>query len=103
MLVLVDFHNKNPWCERFKVSKEFYDRVQVGSLVEYKTKRGFLGVEWFYSGLSLVECKMIKEKNRACIHIIVSSFSNPSLSSSPQRGFTVDVELNNMYQCLEVF
>ncbi|MFN3471975.1 MAG: hypothetical protein ACK4ZR_05185, partial [Aquificaceae bacterium] len=54
-LILAEFHKKNPWCEGFRVSKEFYDKVQVGSLVEYKTKRGFLGVEWFYSGLVIVE------------------------------------------------
>ncbi len=54
-LILVEFHRENPWCEGFRVSEEFYYRVQVGSPVEYKTKGGFLGVEWFYSGLVLAE------------------------------------------------
>ncbi|MFN3599611.1 MAG: hypothetical protein ACK4VK_07770 [Aquificaceae bacterium] len=54
-LILAELHKNNPWCEGFKVSKNFYNRVQVGSLVEYETKRGFLGVEWLYSGLVLVE------------------------------------------------
>jgi len=54
-LRLANYHSKNPWCESFKVSREFYESVSMGSLVEYQTKKGLLGVEWFYTGLYLVK------------------------------------------------
>ncbi|MFN3739717.1 MAG: hypothetical protein ACK4TF_03460 [Thermodesulfovibrionales bacterium] len=54
-LVLAKHHKENPWCESFSVSKEFYESLTIGSIVEYQTKEGLFGIEWFYSGLTLVK------------------------------------------------
>ncbi|ADO45082.1 hypothetical protein Hydth_0684 [Hydrogenobacter thermophilus TK-6] len=52
-IVLAHLHSQKDWCDHLQVSKKFYERVQVGDTVEYITKRGFLGVEWYYQKLSI--------------------------------------------------
>lgn len=55
ILVLANYHKEKPCCGTFAVSKDLYEKVSVGSTIEYQTKRGFLGVEWFYTGLSTID------------------------------------------------
>lgn len=50
-LILANLHSQKKWCDSLNVSEQFFLRVQVGDTVEYITKRGFLGVEWFYRKL----------------------------------------------------
>lgn len=52
-IVLEKLHTQKNWCNTLNVSENFYKKVQVGDTVEYITKRGFLGVEWFYRKLSI--------------------------------------------------
>lgn len=54
-MVLANYHKEKPCCGTFAVSKDLYEKVSVGSTIEYQTKRGFLGVEWFYTGLSTID------------------------------------------------
>jgi len=54
-VVLANYHKEKPCCGTFAVSKDLYEKVSVGSTIEYQTKRGFLGVEWFYTGLSTID------------------------------------------------
>lgn len=55
IIVLSDFYREKPWwCDNsFKVSREFYDSVEIGDEIEYSVKQGFLGIEWFYSDLRI--------------------------------------------------
>lgn len=56
-IVLSEFSREKPWwCDKsFRVSKEFYEKAKSGDRVEYATGKGFLGIEWFYSGFRIVE------------------------------------------------
>lgn len=53
-VALHGYHGAKSWCESFTVSEGFYMRAYKGAKVEYITKKGFLGVEWFYEGLRLL-------------------------------------------------
>ncbi|MEN3039865.1 MAG: hypothetical protein ABDI07_12105, partial [Candidatus Kryptonium sp.] len=54
-ITLEELHQDKPLCPGFNVSEEFYERAYKGAKVEYWIKEGFLGVEWLYKGLRLVE------------------------------------------------
>lgn len=53
-IVLEGLHSERKLCDSFGVSEEFYYAVSEGDKVEYATKKGLLGVEWFYKKLRLV-------------------------------------------------
>ncbi|MCS6957443.1 MAG: hypothetical protein RMK75_03175 [Aquificaceae bacterium] len=54
-VILEEFHKQKPLCEGFTVSEDFYKGAYRGAKVEYWIKKGFLGVEWLYEGLKIVE------------------------------------------------
>jgi hypothetical protein len=52
-LTLSNLHKEKKLCDSLSVSKNFYYQVEIGDYIEYETKKGFLGIEWFYRGLYL--------------------------------------------------
>lgn len=51
--IKLEYLHKNRWCDSLEVSEHFYFSTNIGDEVEYMVKRGYLGVEWLYTKLSL--------------------------------------------------
>ncbi len=55
MIILENLRKRKKYCGEVIVSESFYEKVKIGDTIEYEVKKGFLGVEWIYSGFKLVK------------------------------------------------